>query len=142
MTSRLDSQIIPTRFLMTMAHFIAVIMVIYTKQNNILDSLSASYTSSEYDSAKRSVDAAVALSIICLCFEFIGLMAGISMFMLTLNGFDIFAHFVGGMLTCWYIIDSWHYVSIWYIWVFFCFLPAMFEAVAFIRVFCCRVVAY
>jgi len=31
MTSRLDSQLIPTRFLLTMAHFIAILMVFYTK---------------------------------------------------------------------------------------------------------------
>lgn len=31
MASRLDSQLIPTRFLLTMAHFIAILMVFYTK---------------------------------------------------------------------------------------------------------------
>ena len=32
---------------------------------------------------------------------------------------DIFCHFLGGILTCWYIVESWYYTSIWYLWVFF-----------------------
>jgi len=32
---------------------------------------------------------------------------------------DIFCHFMGGILTCWYIVESWHYVTIWYLWAFF-----------------------
>ena len=31
----------------------------------------------------------------------------------------IFSHFLGGILTCWYIVESWHFVTIWYLWVFF-----------------------
>jgi hypothetical protein len=51
--------------------------------------------------------------------EFLGLVMGISMFMVTLNGFDIFAHFMGGILTCWYIVEAWHFNVIWYLWAFF-----------------------
>lgn len=203
MVSRLDSQMIPTRFLMTMAHFIAVLMVFYTKQDNILNSMSVGYTSGAYKEATSSVLAACWLSIICFVIEFVGLLMGVSMFMVTLNGFgqssgrraaarstlvlalcvlmvarlvwraDIVCHFIGCILVSWYIVDSWYFTTIWYMFVFFksvdsegdtrtgeaaprrgrtrspllpCFcrslLPALFEVVAFIRVFCCRVVAY
>jgi hypothetical protein len=87
MTSRLDGQMIPTRFLMTMAHFIAIIMVFYTKHNNIANSLSIGHTQSEYNEATSSVLAALWLSIICLCIEFTGLLMGVSMFMVSLNGY-------------------------------------------------------
>lgn len=72
---------------MTMAHFIALIMVFYTKQNNIAQSLKVGYTNSEYNTATSSVLAALWLSIICIIIEFAGLLMGISMFMVTLNGF-------------------------------------------------------
>ena len=63
--------------------------------------------------------ACVWLSLICFAVEFGGLMGGVSMFHVALNGFDIFAHFLGGILTCWYIVEAWHFVSLWYLWVFF-----------------------
>lgn len=87
MASRLDSQLIPTRFLLTMAHFIAVLMVFYTKQNNIRNSLAIGHTTGDYDEATATVLAAVWMSIICLAVEFAGLLMGVSMFMVTLNGF-------------------------------------------------------
>jgi hypothetical protein len=142
MVSRLDSQLIPTRFLLTMAHFIAVLMVFYTKQNNIANSLASDYTQGDYNQATSSVLAAVWLSILCLALEFLGMLSGVSLFMRSLSGFAILSHFTGGILICWYIVEAWHFVTIWYLWAFFCVPTAALEAIAFIRIFCCRVVAY
>jgi len=83
----MDNQMIPTRFLLTMAHFIAVLMVFYTKQNNIANSLASDATSGEYNAATSSVLAAVWLAILCLSLEFLGMLLGVSLFMRSLNGY-------------------------------------------------------
>jgi hypothetical protein len=69
-------------------------------------------------------------------------------------GTDSFLHFCGGVLLCWFIRESWHYVTFWYISVFFrsvstppydradafaSFFPAVLELLAASRVILCKV---
>lgn len=139
---RLQSQMIPTRFLCTMGHFIALIMVFYTKKNNLRASLVDNNSSSDYLNANSELLAALWLCIICFAIEWIGILMGVSIFITFVNAFDILAHFMGGVLVCWFIIETWHYQTMWYFFVFFNLLPASLEIISFIRVFCCRVIAY
>jgi hypothetical protein len=47
---------------------------------NVLIALDSDYTNSEFDDANRSVTAALALSIICFVFHFLGIVSGVSLF--------------------------------------------------------------
>ena len=51
---------------------------------------------------------------------------------------DIMVHSAGSILTCWYVLEGWHYYSFWYIWVFLSLLPASIEVVIVLRQFCCN----
>ena len=97
---------------------------------------------SSYSSKDSELLAAIWLSIICFIIEFSGLFLGISLFLARYNTFSILAHFAGCVLLSWYIIDTWYYSTFWYIWIFFSLFPTILEIVAFIRVFCLKVVQY
>jgi hypothetical protein len=45
-----------------------------------------------------------------------------------LNVLHCVAHFFGGVLTAWYIVATWGFVSMWWIWAFFNLVPALAEA--------------
>jgi Transmembrane protein len=50
----LESTLVPTRFLATMGHLIAVVMVFYTRGNNVRAALASTYSSSEFSDAESS----------------------------------------------------------------------------------------
>lgn len=73
------------------------------------------------------MDAVLYLTVVCFIFEFVSLFMGFSLFMPVLNTTYIFSHFTGGVLLCWFIIDVWHYQTLWVLWIFFSVLPTMLE---------------
>jgi len=137
----LDHQIIPVRFLCMVGHFVSIIMIYYTKSNNLNISQTA-LDNSSYSSHDSSITAALWLSIICFIVEFVGFFSGITLFSLRISAFSIVLHFAGGTLCSCFIIDTWDYATIWYIWVFFSLLPAIIEGLAMIRIFCYKAQQY
>lgn len=137
-----ESVLVPTRFLATMGHLTAVLMLFWTKEKNIERTLPLDYTESEFDDKNSDFLAVLWLSVICFTVELLSLFAGITLFHNSKNAFHIFAHFMGGILMCWFIIESWHYAAFVYVFVFFSLLPALLEVSAIMSVFCCKVVQY
>lgn len=45
-------------------------------------------------------------------------------------------------MICWYIMEGWAYSTFWYFFAFFSLIPALFEVVALMRIFCCRIERY
>mmetsp|Transcript_44906 Transcript_44906/g.32856 ORF Transcript_44906/g.32856 Transcript_44906/m.32856 type:complete len:82 (+) Transcript_44906:218-463(+) len=43
------------------------------------------------------------------------------------NMLAIFLHVIGLMFTAWFILDTWRYVQMWYLWAFFGLLPFLNE---------------
>lgn len=95
-----DNQVIPTHFLVLMAHLISILMVFYTEDHNILASLPSSYTTTDLDSARVSVNAALGIALGCLAFEFIGFLGGWSMFSTTANSFCSSASAAASSCSC------------------------------------------
>ena len=130
------STIVPTRFLCTVGHLIAIWMISYTKAANIQAGLSIDYTTTQYNTANTSVNWAIGLHFFCFTIEFLGLFTGISLYSPAIHIFDIFAHFFGALILSWSIIDSWHYDYIWIVWGFFSLIPALLETLLFSNQIC------
>ena len=67
--------------------------------------------------------------------DFVGLCAGLTMFLTLVNFVQIACHAAGAILSSFFIIESWHYLGYWYIFGFFSAFPAVVELFAFVYVF-------
>ncbi len=135
---------IPTRFLTTIAHLTAVLLAYYGRSANLLASLpvsEATTDSSQYSHIQSSLVGGVALAVVCLLWELLTLFFGFSLFNNVVNAFHIFCHFVGTVGLCWYLLDTWHYLTFWYL-IIFAIAPAVVELIATLRVLCCRIAQY
>ena len=80
---------------------------------NVAAGLGADATSAEFAQARRSLSAALGISIVAFAVQFGGLLSGATLFRDRLNLFHAVLHFFGGVLTAWYIVDAWGYLSYW-----------------------------
>lgn len=119
-------QLIPARFLLTMGHFIALLMVPFTKDDNVYAALSSDPSSSQYRDGAREVKLAVVFGCACLFFDMLGLI-GSSLFMNRVNVVQILFHFVGGILVSTFIHERWPYTQLWPLVICFNFPTALIE---------------
>jgi len=137
-----EHTIIPVRFLTTVGHLIATLMLFYTRRGNVLASLPLTFTPADYNSIDNALEAGLFASCVCFSIEYFGLFGGFSLFSSVANTFIIFAHFCGCIVLSWFILDNWHYTTFWYNFVFFSLFPALLESFAIARVLFCKVVQY
>jgi hypothetical protein len=102
--------LIPARFLLTAGNFITVVLAFYNVGANVRSGVPGG---GSLDAARSSLLAALSISIIAFAPQFLGLFGGWTLFLDQLNLFHSVAHFFGGVLTAWYLIDSWGYQSYW-----------------------------
>lgn len=148
---RASDTLIPARFLLTVGHFIVVVLAFYhrvrpvdasqptqrprlaaasarllrptavrtrphpapVQEAHVAAGLGTDPSASDVTKAGNSLLAALGLSIICLALCLWGLMAGFTLFFDRLNTIHMVLHFFGGVLTAWYIVDVWGYLSYW-----------------------------
>jgi len=102
--------LIPARFLLTAGNFITVVLAFYNVDANVASGVAAG---GDAAAAKSSLLAALSISVIAFAPQFFGLFGGATLFLDELNLFHSVLHFFGGVLTAWYLIDSWGYASYW-----------------------------
>ena len=103
--------LIPARFLLTAGNFITVVLAFYNVPANAAAGAAASGVSAA--AAQSSLLAALGISLIAFVPQFFGLFAGWTLFHDQLNLFHSVMHFFGGVLTAWFLIDTWGFVSYW-----------------------------
>ncbi|KAI8851584.1 transmembrane protein-domain-containing protein [Chytridium lagenaria] len=130
------SLLLPSRFLTTVGHIMATIMVHHCKDGNILRAMPLRDTSS-YNDHNTSLTAALAITWMCFIIEMTGLVMGSSMFKevsnllcknsLSYPTFPSFLTFISKTSLSMYppqfalslfITEAWHYGVYWYIAIF------------------------
>lgn len=140
---RVSDILIPSRFLLTVGHFVVTILAFYQKDLNVKAGLvSSTVSTSDFQAGTSSLSAALVLTLVCLAVEFVGLFGGFTMFFNRLNFCHMVLHFFGGTLTAWYLLDVWGYKSYWWIWGVFSLIPAVMEACAFAAIFWLKIYRY
>ena len=111
--TRATDVLLPARFLLTMGHFIVTVLVVYGSAASVSAGLAASASSATVASATSSLTAAFSISFIAFAIQLGGLILGGTLLFNQLNLFHAVAHFFGGVLTAWFVIGGWGYLSYW-----------------------------
>lgn len=117
MGSSTANTLVPARFLTTVGHLLASIMLYVTRGGNIRASLPLN-DSFNFGAYNASVTAALALTWVCFAIEFAGLFLGLSMFLSKANSLYVCAHFTAIILCCIFMTQAWPSNSYWYIFGF------------------------
>jgi hypothetical protein len=114
----------------------------FVQDANVTAGLSSSASSSDRSTATSSLLAALILSARAIALDLSSLLLGFTLFFDRLNVFHSVLHFFGGVLTAWYLIDTWGYTSLWWIFAIFCFVPALSESITLMMMFWFKVFRY
>ena len=131
----LQNYVIATRFMTTICHFTALIMVWELKQATIEVHLGDTYSKERKDSIEMEIDSALAFGLLCFLWDFASIIFGNSLFIDASNYFQILCHFVGGLLLSWFVLKRWHQSILWPIILSTNFLTAMSEILVNIGLF-------
>ncbi|KAI8618623.1 transmembrane protein [Chytriomyces sp. MP71] len=118
----------PVRFLATVGHFMATIMVFYTKDGNLIRAMPLRDIS-QYDAFNASFVAALALTWICFSLEFAGMFLGLTLFNSGMNLIYILAHISATISLSFFITEAWNYYIYWYIFAFCNAIPEIMELI-------------
>ncbi|KAM4678270.1 transmembrane protein 107 isoform 2-T3 [Discoglossus pictus] len=129
------SSLVPSRFLTLIAHLVIVIIIFWSRENNVLACLPLDYTQQEF--ASRDTELLVALSITLGLFviEFAGFLSGVSMFNNTQSLLSLTVHCAASVSLSLFVSQKWECFTYWYIFGFCSALPAFTEILIFIAVF-------
>lgn len=134
--------LIPARFMLTMGHLVSLLMIVYTKKENILAGLPRDPGKARYDDAKAEFEAAYVVCLVCFVFDMVGILTGTSLFFPKANLLQIICHFAGGVLVSSMIAQSWQYQYIWLV-VAFCNVPtALCEIAILVAIFVLKIVVF
>ncbi|CAM9757172.1 unnamed protein product [Discosporangium mesarthrocarpum] len=110
---KVEDAVIPARFMVTLGHLIGTMMVFKTKINNVYAGLVVDPTSAQITAAEAGIDAALSVALISFIFDFIGMIFGLSIFVMKVNVIQTALHFFGGVLVAHFIMYEWDYRWIW-----------------------------
>mmetsp|Transcript_9408 Transcript_9408/g.18859 ORF Transcript_9408/g.18859 Transcript_9408/m.18859 type:complete len:142 (+) Transcript_9408:120-545(+) len=128
--------IIPTRFMSSMSFLVSTVMVFSTSAENVLASLPKNPSEASFNANETSLYFALAVTILCIAINLFGFMGGFSMFLAGFNVLVVLSHTIGTLYTCVFIMEAWHYLTFWYISVFFAIPVALLEVVIIVGTFC------
>ncbi|KAI8808972.1 transmembrane protein [Cladochytrium replicatum] len=126
--------LLPARFLATIGHFMATVMLYSAKDGNIRSSLPLRNVPNDaYNAIDRSISAALWLSWVCFAIELSGFFLGLTMFNAILNLIHTWLHSIAIISTALLISGGWHALNFWYIFTWCSALPATLELIAITR---------
>lgn len=140
--TRVRDVAIPTRFILTLGHFVVTVLALFHKNANIVASLGPNATQSDTDSADQELTGVLVTSVIMLFVSFVGLIGGFTMFNDKINGFQIITQFLGGVGMSWFIVSSWRHSVVWVFFIFCSLLPALVELANMIGMYCLKRAQY
>jgi hypothetical protein len=113
MGGAINHYVLSARFMLTMGHMIAMLLVFFNLNTNVNASFGDNASSADINAAIASSQAALIIGLVCIAVDFAGLVFGTSVFSTMVNLWQILFHLVGGVMFCWLITDIWHYQTIW-----------------------------
>eukprot|EP00877_Chromochloris_zofingiensis_P003029 jgi/Chrzof1/12727/Cz07g05120.t1 len=127
---------LPTRFLTTTAHFVAVLTVLFgvdtlTGQVLVANNITADPNTSDFAGTRKQLQSLAYAAIACFCIEYVGLFLGVSIFFRGHCCLYIFLHFMGAVLTALFYTGAWSVAAFTAFFVIFNILPAVLELLTF-----------
>ncbi len=134
--------LISARFLTTIGHLTALLLIFSSIENNVEKSFSDSSSSDEKTRAYETCIAALVIGIGCFLFDFYGIFSGSTIFSPTINMIQIFFHFVGSIFLSWLITETWHYKALWPIIISCNFPTAIIECIMILSIYVFKTAVY
>merc|ERR1711907_694108 len=100
--SSMATLLLPARFLTLVSHLIAVLLAFYSVDDNGRAALSTPYAQTDFDFVHSALIGGVSLFYVC-------------------------AHFLGVVSVSLFVLDQWHGLTIWYLFVLFSAVPGAIE---------------
>lgn len=118
-----------------MGHLLAVLVMYYHLEANVLAGLGENPTSAQVSQGLDDARVPWTVAVVCFVFDFIGLFGGLSIFFRSLNLIQSVLHFMGALYTCWFVLYTWNYEAYWRICGLFSILPALLELGVILNIF-------
>lgn len=136
--------IIPLRFLTLLGHLTSICLTFYSRSANVLAQMQSQGDTSQddYNSIDSTLQAGLALGVICCSLQLLTLAAGFSLFQMKYNIVHVIAHLTGSILMCYFIINAWDASSYWGLWIGCNVVPFALECEAILEVLYCRTIKY
>ncbi|XP_017563559.1 transmembrane protein 107 like isoform X1 [Pygocentrus nattereri] len=149
------SSLVPTRFLTLIAHLVIVIIIFWSRENNVKACLPLDYTNEEYTLEDTRLVVALSVSLGLFAVELVGLFSGASMFNNNQGLLCIFArgasiwefwsktplhfttacHASGSVALLFLLFEQWTCSIYWWIFGFCSVVPAIYEMILLFAVF-------
>ncbi|XP_051896082.1 transmembrane protein 107 like isoform X2 [Pristis pectinata] len=131
----MPTSLVPSRFLTLMAHFLIVVNIFWSREDNVLACLPPSYTLHQYQNRDTELIVALSLTLGMFLIELLGFFSGVSMFNSTQNLISVTAHCRVPSVCPSFVFERWECWTYWYIFGFCSALPACIEIVLVVAVF-------
>lgn len=126
--------LVPTRFLVMVAHFILVTTILISREENVKACLPFEYTEEDYERKDVELAAGLGVAIGLLVIELLGFLSGISMFAPSVTLLSIAAHSSASVALAYFCLDVWDCDLYWWVFGFCSALPALAEMLLMIGV--------
>lgn len=130
--------LVPARFLTIIAHMIIVIVLFWSRDENIKQCLPSTYTTDEYNTKDTELIIGLSVALGLFAIELIGFFGGITMFMSFQSMLSISAHCGASVSLAYFILRQYPCDRYWYIFGFCSAFPALMEIIFIIGICCCR----
>jgi hypothetical protein len=134
--------LISARFLTTVGHLTALLLIFSSIQNNVEKSLADTATSSDVQIAYQKSIAALCFGIFCFIFDFSGIFFGTTLFNSSINMVQIAFHFTGSIFLSWMITEIWSHEALWPIVISTSIPTALIEFSMLLAIYVFKIVVY
>ncbi|XP_076472548.1 transmembrane protein 107-like [Babylonia areolata] len=128
--------LVPARFLTIIAHLIIVIVIFWSRDENIKSCLPENYTTTQYDDKDMELIIGLSVTLGLFLLELIGFMGGLTMFFPFQSLLSTVAHTGAAVALSYFLFDTWPCDWYWYVFGFCSAFPAFTEIVSIMGVLC------
>ena len=126
--------LVPTRFLLMVAHFILATTILLSREENVRACLPFEYSEEEFERKDVELATGLGVAIGLLVIELLGFLSGISMFAPSVTLLSIAAHASASVALAYFCLDVWDCDLYWWVFGFCSALPAVAEMLLMISV--------
>ncbi|CAH1776241.1 unnamed protein product [Owenia fusiformis] len=128
------SGLVPARFLTLTAHLILVIVILWSREENVKSCLPLTYTQDEYTFKDNQLIIGLSVALGLFVLELVGFFGGFSTFMPSQAMISTAAHASGAVAMSFFIFDLWECDTYWWIFGFCSAFPALTEIIVLLGV--------
>ncbi|XP_062871685.1 transmembrane protein 107 like [Trichomycterus rosablanca] len=128
------SNLVPARFLTLIAHLVIVIVILWSRENNVRACLPLFFTVDDYNTEDLRLVVGLSVTLGLSALELAGFFSGVSMFNNNQGLLSTACHASGAISLLFFLFEQWTCTLYWWIFSFCSVIPAIYEIILFIAV--------